>query len=62
MRRLSAALGDGVWIPPIHTAEGKDASPPLMWSEAPEQTRILVLILEDGSRQSGFWGMNPFSA
>jgi Raf kinase inhibitor-like YbhB/YbcL family protein len=34
-------------IPPTYTCDGKDISPPLSWSEPPEGTNSLVLIVDD---------------
>jgi Raf kinase inhibitor-like YbhB/YbcL family protein len=34
-------------IPPIHTCEGKDVSPPLSWSGVPPGARSLALIVDD---------------
>jgi len=34
-------------IPARYTCEGEDLSPPLAWSEAPEGTKSLVLIVDD---------------
>ena len=34
-------------IPAVYTCDGKDISPPLRWSGAPEGTQSLVLIVDD---------------
>ena len=34
-------------IPPIHTCEGKDISPPLSWSGVPPGAKSLALIVDD---------------
>lgn len=34
-------------IPPKHTSDGEDSSPPLSWSGAPEGTKSLALIVDD---------------
>lgn len=34
-------------IPSLYTCEGQDISPPLSWSELPEGTQSLVLIVDD---------------
>ncbi len=34
-------------IPPRHTCEGEDVSPPLAWSGAPAGTRSLALVVDD---------------
>lgn len=34
-------------IPAIHTCDGRDISPPLAWSDLPDGTQSLVLIVDD---------------
>jgi Raf kinase inhibitor-like YbhB/YbcL family protein len=55
MRLESPAFAEGEWIPQIHTGEGRDLSPPLQWSEAPEGTRSYALILDDPDAPAGLW-------
>jgi Raf kinase inhibitor-like YbhB/YbcL family protein len=55
MQLESPAFGAGEWIPREHTGEGRDISPPLCWSEVPEGTRSLVLILDDPDAPPGLW-------
>jgi Raf kinase inhibitor-like YbhB/YbcL family protein len=55
MRLESPAFQEGGWIPQIHTGDGRDLSPPLMWSEVPEQVRSFVLILDDPDAPAGLW-------
>ncbi|MGD1982731.1 MAG: YbhB/YbcL family Raf kinase inhibitor-like protein [Chromatiaceae bacterium] len=43
----SSAFDDGGEIPREHTCEGDDTSPPLSWSGVPQDTRSLVLIIDD---------------
>ena len=43
----SSAFEHGGEIPARHTCEGEDISPPLTWSNIPETTRSLVLIIDD---------------
>jgi Raf kinase inhibitor-like YbhB/YbcL family protein len=43
----SAAFDNGAEIPRKHTCEGSDISPPLQWTGIPENTRSLVLIVDD---------------
>lgn len=42
----TAFAPDGA-IPPLHTCEGKDVSPPLAWSGAPAATLSFALIVDD---------------
>lgn len=55
MRLDSPAFREGEWIPPIHTGEGRDLSPPLSWSGAPQETGSYALILEDPDAPAGLW-------
>ena len=43
----STAFAPNGAIPPRHTCEGKDISPPLAWSGAPAATRSFALIVDD---------------
>lgn len=43
----SAAFAPGGSIPPVHTCDGSDASPPLSWSGIPPGTRSLALVVDD---------------
>ena len=43
----SSAFENGAEIPARYTCEGDDVSPPLNWEGVPEDTRSLVLILDD---------------
>jgi Raf kinase inhibitor-like YbhB/YbcL family protein len=43
----SPAFTAGGAIPPVHTCEGKDASPALTWSGLPETTKSLALVVDD---------------
>jgi len=43
----SKAFSEGGVIPKKYTCEGQDLSPPLEWENAPENTRSLVLIVDD---------------
>jgi len=43
----STAFAPNASIPKIYTCEGKDLSPPLGWSGAPDGTRSFVLIVDD---------------
>ena len=43
----SSAFVAGEAIPPTYTCEGADTSPPLEWSEVPDTTMSLALIVDD---------------
>jgi Raf kinase inhibitor-like YbhB/YbcL family protein len=43
----STAFNNGASIPSRYTCEGEDISPPLNWAGIPENTRSLVLIIDD---------------
>jgi Raf kinase inhibitor-like YbhB/YbcL family protein len=43
----SSAFEDGAEIPKQYTGLGADKSPPLTWSEPPDGTRSLALVVED---------------
>jgi Raf kinase inhibitor-like YbhB/YbcL family protein len=43
----SSAFGHGMEIPARYTCKGDDISPPLQWRYVPEDTRSLVLIVDD---------------
>jgi Raf kinase inhibitor-like YbhB/YbcL family protein len=47
MTLTSTRFGDGEAIPIEHTCEGSDSSPPLSWSDVPEGTQSLALIVDD---------------
>jgi Raf kinase inhibitor-like YbhB/YbcL family protein len=61
----SAAFEPGGAIPRRHTCEGDDSSPPLTWSEPPDGTRSLALIVDDPDAPMGTfthwvaWGIDP---
>jgi Raf kinase inhibitor-like YbhB/YbcL family protein len=52
-------------IPSRHTCEGEDVSPPLRWTNVPEGTRSLALIVDDPGAPGGVfthwiaWGLDP---
>lgn len=43
----SMAFGNGDRLPERFTADGQGVSPPLFWTQVPEDTHCLVLIVED---------------
>ena len=47
MQVTSSAFNDGGEIPAKYTCEGKDLSPPLTFSDVPEDAKSLVLIVDD---------------
>ena len=49
----SIAFQDGEIIPAKYTCEGQDISPPLMWSELPQGTQSLALIVDDPDAPGG---------
>lgn len=51
----SPVLRLGKSMPKRYTAEGKDVSPPLTWSNLPKDTRELVLIFEDAEGGQVHW-------
>ena len=46
-RLTSTAFKDGGSIPRVHTCEGEDLSPPLVWEGVPPGTLSLALIVDD---------------
>lgn len=49
----SPAFPDGARIPPKHTADGDDVSPPLIWSGVPAGTRSFALVCVDPDAPGG---------
>jgi Raf kinase inhibitor-like YbhB/YbcL family protein len=47
MKLTSTAFTQGSAIPRKHSCEGGDVAPALTWSDVPEQTRSLALIVDD---------------
>lgn len=47
MKISSSAFSHGGAIPPKHTCDGDDVSPPLAWSGVPADAKCLALVVED---------------
>lgn len=54
-RISTGAFTDGAKIPEKYTCSGAGVSPALSWSEPPEGTKSLALILEDPDAPGGTW-------
>jgi hypothetical protein len=54
-RLTSPSFGDGRMIPPTHTRDGSDLSPPLAWSDPPSGTATFALICDDPDAPRGVW-------
>jgi len=63
----STAFAPGARIPPRHTCEGADISPPLAWTDPPEGTRSFALVVDDPDAPGGSfthwlaWDLPPSS-
>ena len=61
----STAFENAEAIPSRHSCEGEDVSPPLRWSNVPEGTRSLALVVDDPDAPGGVfthwvaWGLDP---
>lgn len=51
----SRAFEKGKAIPMKYTCDGDDVSPPLKWSQPPENTKSMVLICDDPDAPMGTW-------
>ena len=49
----SPAFADGGLIPDAHAQPGRDLSPPLSWSGAPDSTKSFLLVVHDPDAPSG---------
>lgn len=65
MELTSSAFANGQSIPRRHSCEGEDLSPPLSWTEVPESTSSLALIVDDPDAPGRTfthwlaWGLDP---
>jgi Raf kinase inhibitor-like YbhB/YbcL family protein len=61
----SSAFDNAHAIPPRHTCDGDDVSPPLRWTNVPEGARSLALVVDDPDAPSGVfthwvaWDLDP---
>lgn len=55
MEITSIAFKNNEMIPPKYTCDGQDVNPPLTFSNIPEQTQSLALIVDDPDAPSGDW-------
>jgi Raf kinase inhibitor-like YbhB/YbcL family protein len=61
----SSAFENAQAIPSRHSCEGEDLSPRLRWSNVPEGTRSLALVVDDPDAPGGVfthwiaWGLDP---
>lgn len=51
----SPSFGQGRAIPPEHTRDGGDTSPPLVWSDPPSGTISFALVCDDPDAPRGTW-------
>ena len=54
-RLTSPTFADGADIPARHTCDGDDVSPHLTWSDTPEGTRSLALVMDDPDAPRGLF-------
>jgi len=55
MKITSSAFEDNKRIPSEYTCDGEDKMPPLSFEEIPEETKSLVLIIDDPDSPKGVW-------
>lgn len=61
----SPAFGDGEPIPQKYARDGENVSPPLVWRDAPPETKSFILVVEDPDAPSGtfrHWGVYDIDA
>jgi Raf kinase inhibitor-like YbhB/YbcL family protein len=51
----STAFHEGETIPRQYTADGRDVSPPLRWSDPPQGTQSFALVCDDPDAPRGTW-------
>lgn len=51
----SPAFNQGDLIPSKYTCDGENISPPLHWSDIPDNTKSLVIISDDPDAPAGIW-------
>ena len=52
---MSTAFAPGESIPRKYTCDGEDISPPLQWSDPPQDTQSFALIADDPDAPVGTW-------
>jgi len=55
MRLTSSAFADGAMIPRRFTCDGQDLSPPLAWTDVPNNVRSFALLCDDPDAPGGTW-------
>jgi Raf kinase inhibitor-like YbhB/YbcL family protein len=55
MRLTSSAFADGAMIPRRFTCDGEDLSPPLAWTDVPNNVHSFVLLCDDPDAPGGTW-------
>jgi Raf kinase inhibitor-like YbhB/YbcL family protein len=55
MKLTSSAFAEGAMIPIQYTCDGRDISPPLAWTDVPDDAVTLALICDDPDAPAGTW-------